>query len=242
MVYELKLLALQSPTQEFFGVFPNVGRVGFENNNNRCAVAKFAGADQAASSSIGCSRFHAVAIGHSLQDFVGVFEGNGAARIEAKGHVFCGHEGAKQGRAIGLARGDGHIASGRKLIGLSQAVRVLEAGLAHAELGGVGIHHGTEIFLAAADITSESARYIVGAFDHEHFEEFATGVCFTGFEVKLGWFALPIRCGDGDLFIDVSTFQHAERGNDFLGGRYLARDVGIFRIEHTTRADVDHDG
>lgn len=66
------------------------------------------------------------------------------------------------------------------------------------------VHEVGEAFDASADVAGEGAGDVVGAFHHEHFEELAPGVGFTGFEVEFGGFAAGVVGGDGDDFIDVS--------------------------------------
>ena len=66
---------------------------------------------------------------------------------------------------------------------------ILEIRVPHAERGAFAVHHGGEGFLIAADVAGQGAADVVGAFDHQHLEQFAAGVNFTGFEAELGRFA-----------------------------------------------------
>lgn len=232
----------QGPAHEFFGVVPDVRGVAFQDDGDDDAPVEGTAGDKAAAGGVGGSGLHAGDVGESLEELVGALDFFGAAVVVSEGELAGPHALAEEGIGIDFSGEDGDVPCGGVLIGFGEAVGVLELGVGHAEGAGSGGHALGECFLAAGDVTGESHGGVVGAFDHDDFEEFATGVLFTGFEVELGGFDAAVGGLDGDDLVEATGFHDEEGGHEFLRAGDGARRVGVFRGEDATGHGIDDDG
>ena len=116
--------AFECPAHEFFGVGPDIGGVGLENDDDDGATVEGAGGDEAAAGGVGGAGFHTVNVWEALEQLVGVLNQAGAAVIVSEGESFRPEITAKQGAAIGNPGSDSHIAGGGVLAGFGQAVGI----------------------------------------------------------------------------------------------------------------------